>query len=38
MAIAVIQTQRPTPMLRIDAACCVLAGAVVGRSGESGAS
>ena len=35
---AVIQTQRLTPMLRIDAARRVLAGAVVGRSVEGGAS
>ena len=35
---AVIQTQRPTPMLRIDVAGCALGGAVVGQLGEGGAS
>ena len=34
MSTAVIQIQRLTPMLRIDAVGCVLAGAVVGRAGE----
>ena len=38
MSTAVIQIQHLTPMLRIDAVRCVLAGVVVRGQGEGGAS